>query len=902
MRKALYIIIAIMLLTGRASAQTIESLYVDSSVSSRPIASETNSRGAADGLEASVTGKLANLHTWTFDFDTTVNAGFPITTAEIFITHRQSGLSNDSLVLEYFDGTSFVVFESMANAPTTLTTVGPFSASLITSSTQLNGFQIQMRGVSKIGSPDNFTYFVDAIELRVTFQTNDPPVLSAIGAKSVTEGQLLSFTVSATDPDLTTPVLTAASLPSGASYVDNNNGTASFNWTPGFLESGTFNVTFYATDDSAAVDSEVVTITVNEAGNQLPVLATIGAQSTNENVNLNFSVSATDVESTPTLTTSALPTGATFTPSAGGGTFDWTPSFIQAGVFSVTFYATDDSAAVDSEVVTITVTEVGNQLPVLAAIGAQSTNENVNLNFSVSSTDAESTPVVTTSALPGGATFTPSAGGGTFDWTPSFIQAGVFSVTFYATDDSAAVDSEVVTITVNEVGNQLPVLAAIGAKSTNENVNLNFSVSSTDVESTPVVTTSALPGGATFTPSAGGGTFDWTPGFIQPGVFSVTFYATDDSAAVDSEVVTITVTEVGNQLPVLAAIGAQSTNENVNLNFIVSATDAESTPVVTTSALPTGATFTPFAGGGTFDWTPGFIQSGVFSVTFYATDDSAAVDSEVVTITVTEVGNQLPVLAAIGAKSTNENVNLNFSVSATDVESTPTLTTSALPTGATFTPSAGGGTFDWTPSFIQAGVFSVTFYATDDSAAVDSEVVTITVTEVGNQLPVLAAIGAKSTNENVNLNFVVSSSDAESVPVVTTSALPVGATFTPSAGGGTFDWTPSFIQSGVFSVTLYATDDSAAVDSEVVTITVTEVGNQLPVLATIGAQSTNENVNLNFVVSSSDAESVPVVTTSALPAGATFTPSAGGGTFDWTPSFIQSGVFSVTLYATDDSA
>ncbi|MCH8842648.1 MAG: hypothetical protein IID61_06675, partial [SAR324 cluster bacterium] len=96
-------------------------------------------------------------------------------------------------------------------------------------------------------------------------------------------------------------------------------------------------------------------------------------------------------------------------------------------------------------------TEVGS-------IGAQSTTENINLNFSVSSTDAESTPVVTTSALPGSATFTPSAGGGTFDWTPGFLESGTYSVTFYATDDSAAVDSEVVTITVNEAGNQQPVL------------------------------------------------------------------------------------------------------------------------------------------------------------------------------------------------------------------------------------------------------------------------------------------------------------------------------------------------------------------------------------------------------------------------------------------------------------
>ena len=100
--------------------------------------------------------------------------------------------------------------------------------------------------------------------------------------------------------------------------MDNANGTGSFSWTPTFVQSGVFSVTFYATDDSLAVDSEVVLITVIESGNQLPVLASIGAQSTTENILLFFGLSATDAESTPVLTTSALPAGAVFVDSGNG--------------------------------------------------------------------------------------------------------------------------------------------------------------------------------------------------------------------------------------------------------------------------------------------------------------------------------------------------------------------------------------------------------------------------------------------------------------------------------------------------------------------------------------------------------------------------------------------------------
>ncbi|MDF1545850.1 MAG: Ig-like domain-containing protein, partial [bacterium] len=222
------------------------------------------------------------------------------------------------------------------------------------------------------------------------------PVLDPIGAQSVDENSSLPFTVTASDGDLTTPTLTSSTLPAGASYTDNLNGTASFSWTPDFSQSGIYNVTFYANDAvTADIDSEQVVITVNNV-NQLPVLASIGAQSTDENLNLSFGTSASDADgTTPTLTSTTLPTGASYTDNLNGtGSFSWTPDFTQSGTYPVTFYA-DDGVDTDSEQVVITVNNV-NQLPVLAAIGAQSTDENLNLSFGTSASDADgTTPTLT---------------------------------------------------------------------------------------------------------------------------------------------------------------------------------------------------------------------------------------------------------------------------------------------------------------------------------------------------------------------------------------------------------------------------------------------------------------------------------------------------------------------------
>jgi len=752
----------------------------------------------------------------------------------------------------------------------------------------------------------------EIVTITVTEAGNQAPVLAAIGSQSTTEGILLSFGVSADDADSTIPTLTTSTLPTGALFTDNGDGTGSFDWTPNYIQAGAYDVTFYAFDGSA-IDSEIVTITVNEAGNQTPELATIGNRSIAEGANLNFGVSATDADSTlPALTTSTLPTGALFTDNGDGtGTFDWTPDYTQAGAYNITFYA-GDGTATDSEVVTISVNEAGNQYPVLAAIGAQSVTEGVALNIPITATDPDGNdPVINSSTLPTGATFVDNGDGtASFDWAPGYTQSGVYYVTFYATD-LFLTDSEIVEITVVDAGNQDPILSSIGDRSTLENVNLNFTVSAVDPDSTtPAMSTSTLPTGAGFTDNGDGtGTFDWTPDFTQSGIYSVTFYATDDTSGVDSEVVTITVNEEGNQPPVLASIGPQSTTENINLNFSVSAVDPDSTtPALSTSTLPTGALFTDNGDGtGAFDWTPNFIQSGSYDVTFYATDDSAGVDSEVVTITVNDAGNQLPILTSIGAQSTTENINLNFSVSAVDPDSTvPALSTSTLPTNAVFTDNGDGtGTFDWIPDYIQSGSYDVTFYATDDTAGVDSEVVTITVADAGNQLPILTTIGAQSTTEDVNLNFAVSAVDPDStIPVLTTSTLPTGASFTDNGDGtGLFDWTPDFTQNGVYDVTFYATDDTAGVDSEVVTITVNEAGNQPPVLDSIGAQTVDENVNLQFTVTSSDADStISALTTSTLPTGASFTDNVDNtGIFDWTPDYTQSGVYDITFYVDDGS-
>lgn len=180
-----------------------------------------------------------------------------------------------------------------------------------------------------------------------------PPVLYPIGNREVNEGELLEFTISATDADVN-DILTysASNLPEGATF---NTETKTFTWTPTYEQAGTYdNITFTVTDGSLT-DEEIITITVNNI-NRSPELVSIGSKSVDEGALLEFTVSATDPDGDPIIYSALnLPQDATM--DSQTGKFAWTPNYTQAGAYIVTFVVSDRDLS-DGETITITVSNV----------------------------------------------------------------------------------------------------------------------------------------------------------------------------------------------------------------------------------------------------------------------------------------------------------------------------------------------------------------------------------------------------------------------------------------------------------------------------------------------------------------------------------------------------------------
>lgn len=182
---------------------------------------------------------------------------------------------------------------------------------------------------------------------------NHPPVLAVIGNKSIDEGRLLQFTISATDPDGNALTYSAVGLPPGATF---NSVSRVFSWAPNYEQGGILSqgypVTFTVSDGSLT-DAETITITVNNV-NRAPVLAAIGNKPGYSGQALTFIVSATDPDNDSLIYSAfSMPAGAVLNPATG--VFSWTPTAAQIGSFKITFKVSDGALSA-SETITITVT------------------------------------------------------------------------------------------------------------------------------------------------------------------------------------------------------------------------------------------------------------------------------------------------------------------------------------------------------------------------------------------------------------------------------------------------------------------------------------------------------------------------------------------------------------------
>jgi M6 family metalloprotease-like protein/uncharacterized repeat protein (TIGR01451 family) len=551
---------------------------------------------------------------------------------------------------------------------------------------------------------------VDSEDITITVNNvNRPPVLNPIGDKTINEGQLLEFTISATDPDGDSLTYSATGLPSGASFS-----AQKFSWTPNFTQAGSYSVTFKVDDGKGGTDSETVTITVNNV-NRPPVLSSIGNKTVNEGSLLEFTISAADPDGdTLTFTASNLPSGASF--DASLRKFSWTPNYDQAGTYSNIHFEVKDATLIDSEDITITVNDV---TPVTGETPWKS-NEHGTL-YTNQSWDYTM-----------GYMFTPKVDG-QITKLGGFFNGKKTVYLWHYSSKSILAQTEVTSPNNWSYTAIIPVNVKAG---TNYFVGVYLAGS----------------GGSyryptSFPKTYGNITINSSCYNYKFGLPISTYCWTNRMyGQVDIEFSSGVAPPPENNPPVLSLIGNRTIDEGQLLEFTISATDPDGDSLTySATGLPSGASFSAQK----FSWTPSYTQAGNYSVTFNVSDGKGGTDSETITITVNDVVIlQPPVADATVSTSASPTAPVPTSISVTINQTVylfATKDSNDSDTKSSYDPDGGNiscqwdftndGTFDSTScdtsiTYPTASSFTAKLGITDDEGETAQDTVSITVSQV----------------------------------------------------------------------------------------------------------------------------------------------------------------------------
>ncbi|MBU0530153.1 MAG: right-handed parallel beta-helix repeat-containing protein [Nanoarchaeota archaeon] len=275
---------------------------------------------------------------------------------------------------------------------------------------------------------------------------NREPELDPIGNKEVSEGNLLEFTVTASDDDNDGLTYGANNLPDGATF---NPSTQTFSWTPGSSQEGTYpDVEFTVSDGHGGSDSETITITVGDV-NHAPVLNHIDDVTVVEGDMVRIYADAVDQDQDD-LEYDIDDTRFSKRPVASV-IFEWQTEFGDADDSPYPFLITvsDGKGGQDSQQVVVYVND--NTAPTMSPVPDKTVDEKSAAAIDIIvDDDSQSENLVYTVLESNGvdpAPFIQLSDPNRFAWTPGATQSGVYIFIAKVTDGEFE-DTQTFTVTV----------------------------------------------------------------------------------------------------------------------------------------------------------------------------------------------------------------------------------------------------------------------------------------------------------------------------------------------------------------------------------------------------------------------------------------------------------------------
>jgi hypothetical protein len=427
-----------------------------------------------------------------------------------------------------------------------------------------------------------------------TLTVNQPAAITSANATTFTVGTAGTFTVTTTG--FPKPALAQGStLPSGVTFVDNGDGTATLSGTPAAGTGGTYPFTITGANGVGSNATQNFTLTVNEA----PAITSANTTTFTVGMTGSFTVTKSGFPA-PTLSmTGTLPSGVTFTP--GSGELSGTPAAGTGGSYPVTFTASNGVGSNATQNFTLVVnqpaaiTSANNTTFVVGTAGT----------FTVTKSGFPSPTLSMSGTLPSGVTFDTASG--VLSGTPAAGTGGSYPLTFTASNGVASDATQNFTLTINQTG------AITSASSTTFTVGTNGSFTvTTSGTPAPAITVGgdALPFNLTFVDNGDGtGTLSGMPAAGTGGVYNLTFTAGNGGG---SQNFTLTV----NEAPTITSANSITFTVGNTGSHAVTVTGYPAPTVTESGALPPGVTFN----AGILSGTPAQGSAGSYPITFTASN------------------------------------------------------------------------------------------------------------------------------------------------------------------------------------------------------------------------------------------------------------------------------------------
>jgi PKD repeat protein len=306
--------------------------------------------------------------------------------------------------------------------------------------------------------------------------------------------------------------------------------------------------------------------------------------------------------------------------------------------------------------------------------------------------------------------------------------------------------------------------------------------------------------------------------------------------------------------------------------------------------------------------------TGSFTINWSANDGAGGTAAATTALTI-GTGNQAPIITAPTTASGTENSLVTITGSASDPEG-QSVTLSQTNNAAFLTGPASVGpvanpslTLTGTPNFSQSGSYTINWSANDGVGGTSAATTALTIANL-NRVPAITAPATASGTENspVSITGSASDPDAENVTLSQTNnaaflagAASAGPALNPSI---TLTGTPSFSQSGSYTVNWSATDASAGTAAATTALTIANV-NRNPAITAPATASGTETSPVSITGSASDPDG-DNVTLSQTNNAAFLTGSASAGpalnpsiTLTGTPALGQAGSYTIDWSAAD---